>query len=37
MPHYGYHAAPTHAIQNNSPVENVIALYRAIHRYGRYD
>ena len=36
MPHRGYHFAPTHAIQDNSPVENVIAMYQAAHEYGRY-
>ena len=36
MPHRGYHFAPTHAIQDNSPVENVIAMYQAAHKYGRY-
>lgn len=33
----GYHFAPTHAIQDNSPVENVLAMYNAAHRYGRYE
>jgi uroporphyrinogen decarboxylase len=33
----GYHFAPTHAIQDNSPVENVIAMYQSAHDYGRYD
>ena len=37
MPHRGYHFAPTHAIQDNSPVENVIAMYQAAHKYGRYE
>lgn len=32
----GYHFAPTHAIQDNSPTENVIAMYQAAHDYGRY-
>ena len=32
----GYHFAPTHAIQDNSPVENVIAMYQTAHDYGRY-
>ena len=32
----GYHFAPTHAIQDNTPVENVIAMYTAAHTYGRY-
>jgi len=30
----GYHFAPTHQIQDNTPVENVIAMYNAAHRYG---
>ncbi len=32
----GYHFAPTHQIQDNTPVENVIAMYNAAHKYGRY-
>ena len=32
----GYHFAPTHMIQDNSPVENVIAMYNAAHKYGKY-
>ena len=32
----GYHFAPTHQIQDNSPVENVIAMYQAAHTLGRY-
>lgn len=36
MPGGGYHLAPTHAIQDNSPVENVLAMYRAAHQYGVY-
>ena len=32
----GYHFAPTHAIQDNSPTENVIAMYQAAHTLGRY-
>ena len=32
----GYHFAPTHAIQDNTPVENIIAMYNAAHKYGRY-
>jgi len=31
----GYHFAPTHAIQDNSPTENVLAMYRAVHQYGK--
>ena len=30
----GYHFAPTHAIQDNSPVENVFAMYQTV--YDRY-
>jgi len=36
MPVRGYHFAPTHAIQDNTPVENVIAMYQAAHTFGRY-
>lgn len=36
MPYRGYHFAPTHAIQDNTPTENVIAMYNAAHKYGRY-
>jgi uroporphyrinogen decarboxylase len=32
----GYHFAPTHAIQDNSPVENVVAMYQAGHDFGVY-
>ncbi len=32
----GYHFAPTHQIQDNTPVENLIAMYNAAHKYGRY-
>lgn len=32
----GYHFAPTHSIQDNSLVENVIAMYQAAHKYGQY-
>lgn len=31
----GYCLAPTHAIQDNTPVENVLAMYRAGMEYGR--
>ena len=30
----GYCFSPTHMIQDNSPVENVIAMYNAAHQYG---
>jgi len=36
MPTRGYHFAPTHMIQDNSPVENVVAMYNAVHTYGYY-
>jgi len=36
MPTKGYHFAPTHMIQDNSPVENVVAMYNAVHKYGFY-
>jgi uroporphyrinogen decarboxylase len=35
-PFRGYHFAPTHAIQDNTPVENVIAMYQAAHDHGTY-
>jgi uroporphyrinogen decarboxylase len=36
MPGGGYAMAPTHQIQDNSPTENVIAMYEAALEYGRY-
>ena len=36
MPHYGYCLAPTHYLQDNTPVENVIAMYQTAHKLGRY-
>jgi uroporphyrinogen decarboxylase len=36
MDGYGYHFAPTHQIQDNTPVENVIAMYQAAHDFGGY-
>ena len=36
MDGYGYHFAPTHQIQDNTPTENVIAMYNAAHKYGVY-
>ncbi len=36
MPGGGYCFAPTHALQDNSPTENVVAMYEAAHQYGRY-
>lgn len=36
MPGGGYALSPTHQIQDNSPTENVVAMYEAAHKYGRY-
>lgn len=36
MPGGGYLLSPTHAIQDNTPVENIIAMYNAAHKFGRY-
>ena len=36
MPGGGYCLAPTHALQDNSPTENVVAMYEAAHFWGRY-
>lgn len=36
MPGGGYCFCPTHQIQDNSPLENVIAAYQTAHDYGRY-
>jgi hypothetical protein len=36
MPGGGYCLAPTHWIQDNTPAENVVAMYRAAHEYGKY-
>jgi uroporphyrinogen decarboxylase len=36
MPGGGYCLAPTHAIQSNSPTENVLAMYEAGREYGMY-
>ncbi|MDD5598636.1 MAG: uroporphyrinogen decarboxylase family protein [Victivallaceae bacterium] len=32
----GYCFAPTHCLQDNSPAENVLAMYDAARQYGRY-
>jgi uroporphyrinogen decarboxylase len=32
----GYCLAPTHQIQDNTPTENVLAMYAAARRYGTY-
>jgi uroporphyrinogen decarboxylase len=36
MPGGGYVLAPTHQLQDNSPTENVLAMYEAARTYGRY-
>jgi len=36
MPNGGLALAPTHLIQSNSPVQNVLALYETAHEYGVY-
>jgi uroporphyrinogen decarboxylase len=36
MPGGGYALAPTHQLQDNSPTENVVAMYEAARKYGKY-
>jgi uroporphyrinogen decarboxylase len=36
MPGGGYAFAPTHMLQDNTPAENVLAVYEAVRRYGKY-
>ncbi|MGQ9681446.1 MAG: uroporphyrinogen decarboxylase family protein [Anaerolineae bacterium] len=36
MPGGGYLFAPTHMLQDNSPTENVLAMYEAAYTFGRY-
>ena len=36
MPGGGYCFSPTHALQDNSPTENVLAMYETAHEYGKY-
>ena len=36
MPGGGYCLSPTHQLQDNSPTENVLAMYDAARTYGRY-
>jgi uroporphyrinogen decarboxylase len=36
MPGGGYSFAPTHELQDNSPTENVLAMYRAARDLGSY-
>mgnify|MGYP001191802931 CR=1 FL=1 len=37
MPGGGYCFSPTHALQDNSPTENVLAMYETAHALGWYD
>jgi uroporphyrinogen-III decarboxylase len=36
MPGGGYALSPTHMLQDNSPTENVLAMYAAARQYGQY-
>lgn len=36
MANGGYFFCPTHQIQDNTPVENIVAMYNAVHKYGNY-
>jgi uroporphyrinogen decarboxylase len=36
MPGGGYCLAPTHSLQDNSPTDNVLAMYEAAQKYGKY-
>ena len=36
MPGGGYAFSPTHQLQDNSPTENVVAMYETAHTHGRY-
>jgi uroporphyrinogen decarboxylase len=36
MPNGGYALAPTHQLQDNSPTENVLAMYESAQLYGSY-
>jgi len=36
MPSGGYAFAPTHQLQDNSPTENVVAMYETARTFGRY-
>lgn len=36
MPGGGYCFAPTHALQDNSPTENVVAMYKTVRKHGTY-
>jgi uroporphyrinogen decarboxylase len=36
MPGGGYCFSPTHSLQDNSPTENVVAMYETAHKFGVY-
>ena len=36
MPGGGYILSPTHSIQDNTPTENVLAMYESAHKFGVY-
>ena len=36
MPGGGYCFAPTHDLQDNSPTENIVAMYETAREFGRY-
>lgn len=36
MPGGGYAFSPTHCLQDNTPLENVIRMYKTVHQYGWY-
>ena len=36
MPGGGYCLAPTHRLQDNTPLENAVEMYKAAHKYGHY-
>jgi uroporphyrinogen decarboxylase len=36
MPGGGYALSPSHQLQDNSPTENVVALYQAARQHGVY-
>lgn len=36
MPYRGFCLAPTHYIQDNTPVENIVAMYQAAQEFGTY-
>lgn len=36
MPGGGYCFAPTHQLQDNTPTENVVAMYESVKKYGAY-